>query len=332
MGGVNKCYQKQDGFVNVPNNDIVAVHRDGRCINRLTGNFISVCTNNQGYRTISVNIQNKTYNKYHHRMVALAFVEKPERHFDKIYDELEVNHIDGNKGNNAPENLEWCTESENALHALMNGQLYHTVVLARDIRTNEIKRFPSATVCAKAFGIGFKRLQKHLRSSLAGYVTKSYHVFKLDDVEKVWPLLRNEHVVEDSWDLQFGTWTAMSVEMKDKVVIARTISDLCVVLNLSLTATQTFLNRSPLGTPYRGWVILFDDVSLISAVDNARRHAKRVLFPSKEITVKNLLTDEVLTFSSRNIAANALDVSSEKIRYAIKMKDGILGQYHLTET
>ena len=34
---------------------------------------------------------------------------------------LDVNHIDGNKLNNRLDNLEWCTRSENVIHSYKNG-------------------------------------------------------------------------------------------------------------------------------------------------------------------------------------------------------------------
>ena len=36
-------------------------------------------------------------------------------------DKLQVNHIDGNKKNNNLSNLEWCTQSENQIHAFKHG-------------------------------------------------------------------------------------------------------------------------------------------------------------------------------------------------------------------
>jgi hypothetical protein len=49
-----------------------------------------------------------------HKLIAFTFKKNPLK---KKY----VNHKDGNKLNNHKDNLEWCTTSENAIHAYRTG-------------------------------------------------------------------------------------------------------------------------------------------------------------------------------------------------------------------
>lgn len=48
-----------------------------------------------------------------HRLIALAFLPNPSHH-------RVINHKDRNKTNNAPSNLEWCTSSQNTIHAIQH--------------------------------------------------------------------------------------------------------------------------------------------------------------------------------------------------------------------
>ena len=67
-----------------------------------------------GYLEVSFWVNNKGKHKRVHRLVADAFCEKRAEC-------EEVNHKDGNKLNNAADNLEWCTKSENMIHAYKLG-------------------------------------------------------------------------------------------------------------------------------------------------------------------------------------------------------------------
>ena len=63
----------------------------------------------KGYRRIIVRDNGRIRTVFVHRLVAEAFVPNPKGL-------PQVNHKDGDKLNNRPENLEWCTNEENLRH------------------------------------------------------------------------------------------------------------------------------------------------------------------------------------------------------------------------
>lgn len=73
----------------------------------------NIYQNNSGYFIVKLSGRNGGGISLH-RMVAEVWCDKPEG-------ASQVNHIDGNKGNNSAENLEWVTPSENVQKALEMG-------------------------------------------------------------------------------------------------------------------------------------------------------------------------------------------------------------------
>ena len=70
--------------------------------------------NERGYLCVVLSIDKKAKIKKVHRLVAETFISNPEN-------KPQVNHIDCDKTNNNLSNLEWCTNSENMIHAYKNG-------------------------------------------------------------------------------------------------------------------------------------------------------------------------------------------------------------------
>lgn len=106
--------EKQKPFsewIRVNINEHYAVNKLGEVKNLETDKKLKPSFNKAGYLVVSL-YDKQTHMRRTvrvHRLVAEAFIVNPEGKED-------VNHIDGNKANNAVENLEWVTRSENILH------------------------------------------------------------------------------------------------------------------------------------------------------------------------------------------------------------------------
>jgi len=92
------------------------IRSNGR-LQTIEAKCLALCVNSSGY--YSVNLHNGLgvsgrQPALVHRLVAKAFIQNPEK-------KPHINHIDGVRTNNNLENLEWCTPSENVIHALRTG-------------------------------------------------------------------------------------------------------------------------------------------------------------------------------------------------------------------
>jgi hypothetical protein len=89
--------------------------RDRQPTQLRAGRLLSPYVSAQGYPTVSVKEGGRRPKYSVHRLVAAAFC-------DGYRPGLSVNHIDGNKANNAATNLEWVTLETNTALAWQTGQ------------------------------------------------------------------------------------------------------------------------------------------------------------------------------------------------------------------
>ena len=88
-----------------------------RCYDRVQkGRTLKLHKSNKGYLRVSLSKKGFRCSTGAHRLVAIAFIPNPKN-------KMQVNHINGIKDDNNLTNLEWCTNSENQIHAANNNLL-----------------------------------------------------------------------------------------------------------------------------------------------------------------------------------------------------------------
>lgn len=101
------------------------------------GKMLKPILNKKGYYKVSLSKNQKEKRFFIHRLVAIHFIENP-------LSKEQVNHKDGNKKNNRVDNLEWCTNLENQIHAIKNGLIDNEQRIQQAINMGIINRKPVA--------------------------------------------------------------------------------------------------------------------------------------------------------------------------------------------
>lgn len=163
-------------WVDIPETDgKLQVSSEGRVRSCLRGEWriLKTQTDSRGYLRLTYTYKRQKRREKIHRLVAYMFVPSDPGC-------PQVNHLNGDKTDNRACNLEWCTNKENAIHAVSNG-LWDTCfagakvanekrmrsVLATDIKTGEVMRFRSVSDAQRACGT------KHVCAVIHGMRTKA---------------------------------------------------------------------------------------------------------------------------------------------------------------
>ena len=94
------------------------IAQDGTCRNVKSKHIMSIDWSSCGYGSYTFTIKGQKKKFLVHRLVLSAWGQVPDKYLSigLTADDLQVNHLDGNKKNNHISNLEYVTAKENANH------------------------------------------------------------------------------------------------------------------------------------------------------------------------------------------------------------------------
>lgn len=143
--------------------------REGARGHIVQGHYLTQHENSNGYLRCRMNLTGKSKEYLIHRLVAQNFVPNPEN-------KPHVNHLDGNKHNNSFDNLEWCTKSENELHAHRIG-LKRTTPLKGELHGGRIFDWDTVRAIRAEY---IKGDREHGQCALARkYGTSQAHIYNI---------------------------------------------------------------------------------------------------------------------------------------------------------
>lgn len=325
---VPKESKKFPGFYVIPGHPSIVISLDNRCIHTATGDKIEVKVNKFYGGYLYANGQAI------HRLKCLAFKGPVVG-----YANMMVNHKDGNKLNNEPDNLEWVTAQQNAQHAYETGLRDDNVpILVKDAKTEEVVRYYSLWAAAKALRINAGTIHKWLnRRSRRINVFRNQYVIIREGED--WPVVTKEDLVR----VVRGTpIPVMSINLEtDEKIIHETIRDAGRALGLNGMTLTIYLSRCGYGESFkfRGYeFIRVEDPDLIRKMREAsfKRLKRGKLTKRKPIPIKvtNLMTGEATNWESGEAFAKSIGVSKNTMQKGVYVGNGIWRGYkvvYLTE-
>nr|DAF55175.1 MAG TPA: homing endonuclease [Siphoviridae sp. ctZHD14] len=158
---------------------VYSVSNLGRVRNDKKMTMLEGYVNNNGYSM--VHLRNRIDKMCSvHRLVMKAFEPCEEM------DDLQINHIDGDKQNNTVSNLEWCDALYNVRHAFRTGlqPKEFRETYCYDLDGNFLKGYECATDAAKDLNIDESNILRCLNEEQSHYLSWQFKSYKKDKIDE----------------------------------------------------------------------------------------------------------------------------------------------------
>lgn len=150
-----------------------------------SGNIKKTYINSDNYRTVNVKMESGEWTTLSiHRLLALTFKQ------DRLPEQTQVNHIDGDKQNNQLDNLEWVTPLQNNIHSeLFNRNNTRDFLLVTNTDGEFVGTFRNIYDAEKQLGLSANQIWASIK---ANQIAEGLVFHYLGFSHKKWPTLKTK--------------------------------------------------------------------------------------------------------------------------------------------
>lgn len=311
-------------FKQVPGYVNISISKCGMVLNTLENKFLPFRATD--YYRVSID----GIDTLLHRLLALAYVEKPDELKDICYDNLDVNHIDGNKLNIRLDNLEWCTRQHNCLHAYRTGlRKDNCEIEVMHVLTKEIESFYSLQACARAFCVNGGFVHRWIKVAQPFKTIKGYCLFKYK--ESKWPEI-DENKMEEIRQGMPKPVIATNIEKQQTIIFESVVS---AAKTLDLPEMQVRRHLYGNNKPIQNWTFQYlNDLSKLPEELRQKQLEKMKSWkraPRKPIPiiVTDLETKEVSNWISAEEFAKSISVTKNTLQKHIWRTNGLFKKWRI---